>query len=659
MSDFSVNKAYKAQAINKKTSSKTEYSSLKADYLSMKKKLAKSDFANAPVMLSSELEMLAKLKALATKGSLDSELKWIETRETEIKQALETNKSAGMANAYYKPLVSFGKKEVQDSSEQTELFNELMELCKKSDGTFDPNAEKMLSALSKNDIGLLMVVEILKHAKLEGKDINPNYTNAIVQIADAGVKNADIYAYIDAFTVKDKKGVPNIDLVGLGQALALTKAGMYADGAIKLSNYMDENWADKAQVKSSIMKLHKLGVAPDSIKTILSELAVEDVVTGEKTISAKALKTVCDLKKTFTVSRENETKERQNPINLLDTTVFELGKRTLIMKKGKVTYASPLQDESFNQAKQKYDSMVSSVEDMTLVDFVSRYKDKNGEIDSKYLRVAISLRNAGVVYNQVLDMIDSCIDEKGSINSNRLASIVSLKKAGALSDDIHGILSACLKNPDGTYIESDIKDACALTEAVIGGKEVCAILDMVRNSSEAKEFVVQSSPYFLENTNLIELLNLAKGDNPSFEENAFEVLSDLQYALISDSSNMQKETEFMSDAKEIIALARGKDGVLSDEAAGICAILCQNGVGAENIKTALQLCQNQEKDIDAKLSEILWRMGVENSSFEEIETILKVCKDENSCINSTNADMILSLFESGYSKDKILSLVKK
>ena len=658
MTDFSVNKSSVSKDIKYSKSKQTEFSKLKAEYDAMKKKIAKSDFSNAPVVIRSELNMLSELKRIAQRDGLEQDFAWIEKRETEIKDLLSTGKSDAFLNTYYTPIVSFGKREKSETSEQTELYDELMQLCKRKDGSFDENAEKMLLALSKQNVDLLHVVDILKRAKTQNDEINPTYTKAIVKIADAGVSNADMYTYIDAFTHTDDNLTYKIDLENLDVALSLKKTGMYDDGAVKLAQYLNGNFADKSQVKSSIIKLHKVGVSPDTIQKIISSLAVEDVVTGQKTVSNKSVNTVANLKKLLFSSRKNETEERQSPINQLGVMILELGFKTIMMKDGVVTYASPIQGENYETAKKQYEAMLTSLEDMTLVDFVSRYKDKDGEIDSKYLRIASVLRNSGIVYNQVLDMIDSCIDDDGNMNSDKVSSIVSLKKAGALSDDIMGILEACSKTDDGKYSKVDIANACDLSSAVIAGNEVCSLLPEVRNNDEVKEFVLYGSQFFIDKACLLKLIELAKNGHAEPESNALEVMSSLQENLIKEISFASDE-QFLKDTEEIISLARGKDGVLSDDAAGICAILSQNGESAENIKSALTLCTNQDKVVDAKLAEVLWRMGVQNASFDEIEKLINVCKNQEGLVNTSNADMILSLFDSGYSKDKILSLFNK
>ena len=481
-----------------------------------------------------------------------------------------------------------------------------------------------------------------------------------MEIANAGVKNADMYTYIDAFAIQEDNMPIQVNLKDLDVALGFKKAGMYSDGAVKLANLLNENFADKSQVKASMMKLHKLGVAPDTIKSLISALAVEDVVTGQKKVSTNAVNSVANLKKFLVGTRKNEEAERHSPINMLNTMFLEIGDNTLIMKDGKVTYTSPIQGENYEVAKERYDAMLTSLEDMMLLDFVSRYKDKDGEIDSIYRRIAFALRSSGIVYNQILDMVDACINKDGSVNQDKLNSITSLKKAGALSDDIGGILSSCEINPDGTYDAEDVKNACALTEAVIGGKEVCSLLPEVKNSDSVKEFVVSSSPYFIDKARLPELLKLAKGADSTIEANALEIISDLEYNLLRNETTQSDESDFMVDTEQIVELARGKEGSISDDATGICAIMCQNGESAENIRNALKLCTTSEGKIDTKLSEILWNMGVQKASYSEIETVLKVCQnsDEVVVLNHSNADIILSLFESGYTKNQIVSFVK-
>ena len=154
------------------------------------------------------------------------------------------------------------------------------------------------------------------------------------------------------------------------------------------------------------------------------------------------------------------------------------------------------------------------------------------------------------------------------------------------------------------------------------------------------------------------MLKLAKLDGAGYDANTLEVLSSLQYNLLGEEASVSQDKKFIEDAKEIIELACGKESVLSDDAAGVCAIMCQNGESAENIKVALKLCTTNDGKVDTKLSEVFWNMGVQRASLDEIQKVFGVCKNQDNTVNHNNADMIISLFDSGYSKDKILALIK-
>lgn len=654
MTDFSVRKSSVSKDVKLKSAEKSDFKKMKSEYLAMKKKADKSDFANSPVMLTSELEMLGKLKKLAKLEKADSELSWIEEREAVIRKALKGHKQNIVCSSYYNPVVNFGRKEDSQDSAGSVDFEQLMELCKKSDGTFDTNAEAMLNSLGKKNVDLPAVIEIIRKSKGDGNDIIPSYAQAIVKLVDSGVKKADLFSYTEAFTTGEDG---SIDLESLDNALDFTVKGMSSKDSIKLASLLNENFTDKSQIKTAMMKLHKASVSPETINSLIEMLALEDIVTGQKTVSKKAVDQVLNLKKLLLSTRKNEDNERQNPINMLDVNVFTFGDNTMVMKNGKITYLTPVEGEDYELSKERYDSMVAAIEDSMLLDFVSRYKDSNGEIDSKYLRIAMVLRNSGIVYNQVLDMIDSCINSEGNIDKERLEAIISVKKAGALCDDIHGILDACERMPDGKYNEDDLQTVCDLTSAVIGGKEVCSLLPEVRGNGGLKEFVLLSSPAFSEKSNLLKLISIMKGKNSSVEENALDVMNDMVYNFLGNTEKLMPEKEFVSQASEIINLARGKCGIITDDAAGICAIMCENGESAENIKSALKLCSDTSGEIDEKLAEILWDMSVQHASYAEIQDAISICKNADKSINYSNADMILSLLEAGYSKDKILSFV--
>ena len=106
MSNFSI----KSASISKKESSSnignSEFFKLKKEYEKQKKKMQKTDFANSPVALEKELTLLAKLKELAEKEGLLSEVKNIEDREQSIYTKLANTPVTSNGELYYSPLTT-------------------------------------------------------------------------------------------------------------------------------------------------------------------------------------------------------------------------------------------------------------------------------------------------------------------------------------------------------------------------------------------------------------------------------------------------------------------------------------------------------------------------------------------------------------------------
>ena len=63
---------------------KDNYAGLKKEYIRLKAKLNKSDFANSPVAIEKELSMIAKLKSVAKQQGLADELKTLEETEQSL-----------------------------------------------------------------------------------------------------------------------------------------------------------------------------------------------------------------------------------------------------------------------------------------------------------------------------------------------------------------------------------------------------------------------------------------------------------------------------------------------------------------------------------------------------------------------------------------------
>lgn len=655
MSNFQIGKSQQTGEIRFATGRTSDFTRLKTKYRDFKAQTEKSDFANAPVVMQQELDLLVQLKALAKKEKLPSEERWIAEREKVVKEKLTTTKINLIANAYYAPVMKTGKSQQQKPDDR---LYALLNSCKNENGLLDPGAEKIFVSLQGKEDCLYHVKNILEKCKREDGSVDVDKAEVVSKLAGAGVSSARMCEHIDTFTYYDsEKGKDCVNYPLLDETIGLMSSGVKEFDAVKFAQFLTGNFADKDSVRTSLLKLHKGNVETSSIFKIMNALAVINPDTGMKEISPKAVNTVAMLKKSLFSTRENENNERKNQINLLGVSVFKIGDQTMVSKDGRITYMTPVEGENYNVTKEKYEQLVASIEDDMLLEFATKYKDNNGEIDSKYVRVASQLRNIGLVYNGLFNVMESCINSDGSINVEKLNTIKTIREAGALSDDVPMLVDACRIDENGKYNQEDVQTVCDLTSYVIAGKEVCSLLDAMRESEDAKDIITICLPYFTKNENFLRLIDLMKKPDRQFGENEMEMLYDLATIYFDDETARENGDKFIDVAAQTMTFARDKDGTISDDAAGICAIMGKAGESISAIEEGLITCYGDDNRVDAKLAQILWDMYIQDASLSEVVEMVSVCKTPAGKLDADKADMIINLFAAKYPKDKIAELV--
>ena len=656
MSDFKIGKSQQTGEIRFATGRTSDFTRLKTKYRDFKAKTEKTDFANAPVVMQEELDLLVQLKALAKKEKLPSEERWILEREKTVKEQLTTTKINLIANAYYAPVIKTG---VAQQQKPDDRLYELLNSCKNDNGLLDPGAEKIFVSLQGKEDCLYHVKNILAKCKnSEAGSVDIDKAEIVSRLANAGVSSARMCEHIDTFTYFDhEEGKDCVDFALLDETIGLMASGLSDLDAVKYAQYLKGNFADKDSVRESLLKLHNAKVETGSVFKIMNALSVVNPDTGEREISQKAVSSVASLKKSLFLTRDNENNERKNQINLLGVSVFKYGDKKMVFKDGILTYSTPVEGENYKVTKERYDQLVASIEDDMLLEFASKYKDKNGEIDNKYLSVASQLRKIGLVYNGLFNVMESCINPNGTINLERLNTIKTIRESGALSDDVPMLVDSCRIDENGKYNQNDVQTVCDLTSYVIAGKEVCSLLDAMRESEDAKDIIMLCLPYFSKNENLIRLIDLMKKPGGEFGENEMEMLYDLATIYFEDESAREKGDDFINVAAQVMTFSRDKDGTVSDDATGICAIMGKAGEAIPTIEEGIINCYGDDNRVDSKLAQILWDMYIQDASLPEVIEMIKVCKTPDGKLDTDKADMIVNLFAAKYSKEKIAELV--
>ncbi len=658
MTDISIGKASEGLIVSKKTQ-KSEFEVLKKEYNSFKKKAAKSDMANSPVMMEKEYDLLQKLSIAAKNETLENEQAWIDKRITEIQNSLAEQGQTLKLPVY--PMPSF-----KGLSTKNTAFNpnedvdnlKILENYKKADGTIDENAQAIVTAFDSSIADGYSLSYLLKKCCDDDGAIPDDIAQAVSILAKASVKPVIIPQILESIVAENDSGKDVLNLSMCSKIADFKKADFDDFEALKLVRFLNSDFEDKASVETKILKMKKAGISTDSIIKILDSLAVKSTDTSLRTISDSAVKSVVSLKKALVSTRSNEKAERDNPINHLGVITIKFGNDVMIMKDNKVTYISPVEGESVHDLRKEYSEIISKIEDNLLLEYVKKYRDKNGEIDSKSLRIMSVLRNNGIPYDQLLSMTDFCLEENG-INAHKLNTITQIKSSGALGIDILPLLNVVEKEQDGSYSSEDIKNICALSSAVIGGKEVSALLPEVRGNENIKEFFVYFSQFFEDKSNLLKLLPLIKDEEGNIDENAMDVLYVLAHNFFVVAAEPMNEEQFVQNANDIVYAAMNEDEInVNDEGAGICSIMCQNGERYEDILFMLQQCKDSSGKINSKLSEILWELSVGKTQIQDIKTAIEFCKTADGDIDNMRADSLISLFEKGYPQDKVIDYIK-
>lgn len=665
MSDFLVRRSNSQQKpeISFPSGRTSEYTKAKTQYRDMMERISGSDFANSPVALENEMNKLIEMLAHAKSENLVSEIKWIEPRLEAVKKQLTETKIDLIANAYYMPVFRNGvaAPPVENPSDPNSRIIALLNSCKTEDGLLDPNAEKLLTALKGKDDGLYHIKQVLEKSRDENGLVYPDMAEAVAQLAAVDVKPSRMLEHLATFSDYDAEtGLMKIDFDSLGELTHLVSRGIDDVEAAGFVQYVHEGFEDKESVKESFLTLRKQDIDYKHSIDVLKALSVKNPETATLRVSSKSVHDVALLKKVMVETRDNEANERKNPIAKIGVKHMDMGDgRIWTFRDGHVISSPSLTGEDDPiYAQKKYDELISSIEDDMCVEFAKKYKDADGNIDRKYLRVAHQLRkNAGMVYNGLFNQVDLAIKPDGSINNDRLASIAELRKAGALCDDINILLDVCRQDEQGNYNKDDIKDICDLTSFVIDGEKVCSLAPEIRKSDEAKQIVLSCASCFYDRNNLLRVVDMLKKPDGEYGENEMEMFSNLFNVFYKDGKVFEDES-FLNLANIVMTKSRGKDGSINDEAGGIVAIMKRADEPIENIINALSICQNEEGVVDEKLSEILWDMYVQDATFSEVFDMINVCKPTAETVDYSKAEMILALFNAKFPKDQILALVK-
>ena len=641
MSDISVRNASINGKINN-SGQNSKYIKLRKTYENFIEKYKKSDFANSPTLIAKELALLGELKTAAQHEDLQSEIKWIEERISKLQSYTKSEKEETAAPAYYQPLQS-EKKSVQHNS----------------------NIQKVTEAFSNYEQNNYLLDYIINKSKDDTGNIPDDKAQAIIILAEAGVSMSFIPQILEDFKQAQlnnnktlQKNPADVteqtDIEACKQIAEFKTAGIDDFSAIKFTKLLNGKFEDKNLIKTSVMNLFKAGISPDACIQIIQELAVPGEINGAAKISPAAIKSIISLKNSLVLTRKNEKKERENPINQIGISRFQFGDTIIVMKGDKVTYITPTEGETVHDIQKDYDELISKIEDSMFSEFITKYKTQKGEIPSEYMRLATALRRSGICYDQLLPMIDFCLNDEGTIDKQKLNTINSLKKAGALSKDISAIMSSFEVDENGEYSKEDIKNACDLSKAVIGGNEVCALIPEIRGQELAKEFCVLLSSEISKKSVISDTLPLVRDNEGKYDINAMNILLSLANNIFAKNNNFN-DKKFLEYAELILSAAKNKGEDKISDTADNMSIFMHIDKEPENFIKVLNLCKDKNERIDDKLGEIVSKICIFAPSLTEIERIIDFCKDKKGNINREKADKLIKIIDSSNYLDFILN----
>lgn len=630
MPDFSI-KAKNADIQSRSSISKSSYSLLKKEYDSAMKKISQSDFSNSPAAMEKELTLLAKLKVEAEKEGLQDELKQIESRQQAIYTKLANNKSSELSNVCYKP-ISFG--------------------CSQCNPIIDVELNNKLKGQGYSDSDISYVLK--KCTDIDG-NICPDKLEALDMFLDAGLSSAIIPQLLEEFELSEEESNSTIDLYACQNVCDYKFNGFDDYAALKYTKFLQNGFDDNQIVMNAATKMQKSGIAPDNGLKILDILKTKNPETGLFDVDRGAVQSLTRVRTILGATRENEAKERNNPINKLGVQTLKAGNNLIIIKDNKIVKVTDTSNESIYDLQAAYDELISGIEDELLCDFAEKYKNEDGEINTIYPRTLIALRRAGITYPMLMEMTQRCVDENGSVNKNEISNISILKEAGVLSEDIPTILDACNKKEDGTYDEADINNAVSLTGLLIRGDGIAKLLPSVNDNEDIKEFISFFAPLIDKDDNLVDLVSIVECEDGKIDSNAIDVIYSLAEKALEDDESLNI-SEFIAQAQDIVSAAKNADDTsVCDDAAGIVSIMLKHSKDLEDIKTVIENCRDENGKVDERLSEVVWDANLQDADMSQILKLVELCKFSKS-INTYIADAVIKCFDKGFSVEKILDL---
>lgn len=656
MSDIPIRKTSNNAKIGK-FEQLSDYQKLKNEYEKFLKQAEKSDMANSLTMYQKQLEMLKKLRETALKDSCYADLDIIDD-EIEFLTHVTTNQTKKMAQQLDNTASAMVQVQNHKQNDLVSLFN----ACKNTKGEVDNETRRIVLAFKDSDVSPLIISKIVDKCRGVGEIISEEAVKSVEKMCEAKIAPDVVLQSIDESPVLQDSEVGKIDFFWVDDMLVYKSIGLSDLDSLKFSKALNKEYENKDDVFSSVVKLLGAGFDTKMTTKLISLCSSRASELGKSTLQTQSINSLITMKKNLLSTRTCERDERQNPINKLGEVIFQYDDTVLVLKNDKVIDVIEQGEDSVHRVRKEYDEVASEIENNLVLDFVKKYKTKDGEIDKNALRIFSVLRNSGITYENLLPLTEECLEKSEdngyAINTDKVNAIMMLKKAGALSEDLLEILNSIEKDDVGKYNKKYLSNACDLTQFTIAGKEVVELLSYVVDDNKVKSFVGDFSKILERKEHILPLINLIKSSG-EYDDNASEILYNLAENFLNAENSKMKEFEFVPYAEKVLSSSKSVGGKDVDEnCTNVCIAMCRNNESADNILKALEICRDEYGYPKESLADIIWDMCKQQSNFENIEKLINICKPISGILDENRASVISDLLDNGCSVDEVISFAQ-
>ena len=228
-----------------------------------------------------------------------------------------------------------------------------------------------------------------------------------------------------------------------------------------------------------------------------------------------------------------------------------------------------------------------------------------------------------------------------------------------VSSEIPTIIKKCPKNDDGSLHLDSLKTLSDLSEVGYNSKDIFRLMYDIKANPLIKDFIVDAGAIFEDKQNVFKLIPYSKDKMGKPDENSLDTLNVLVANITRNNPTAPDEKMFADISSVMEEIKNPYTGQVGDDAAGICSILSKNNFSFNSIKNVLYGCQEIKGVYNARLSEIVWKLSLENATVVELTNVLAGCRKHDRTMIADKVETILQMFENGAKKDDVIAFVNQ